>query len=1054
MKDDGQYINISVESLRNRITSRLIPLLFIALFINMALSLPAIPTIGIQPFMFVQAFFLIISAILYFARKRIRSETSTIVMLAIIFSIFIAGIANLGLLSATFVLAPMLALYLMLLGYRKSAYASIALILLYLAVMGVLFARGVLESVADPTPYVSSSTGWLHMLLAVGWVSIALVYPFELLPSALEKSEEHFRSIYENSTIGLYRTQPDGTIILANPTLVKKLGYASFEEIAGRNLEKDGFEPPRHRKKFMEQLEMLGEVQGWETAWSRHDGSTVYIRESARAIKDSNGRTLYYDGTVEDITERKEAEESLRQSEERFRLILDNMPILLNAFDTNGLFVVWNKACEETTGYKAEEMIGNPKAFELLYPDPEYRARVWNSSLDPDGKENVFELVTKTGEPRSIEWFDIYRRLKVPAWSSWGMGQDITERKQAADALRESEARFRQLAEAAVEGIGITEKGIFVDGNTRIAAMLGYELREMIGRPVIEFIAPESREEVVKNIGDNYEGSYENMLLRKDGTSLPVESHARTMMWGGRAMRVTVILDISERKRAEEQLQKLSLAVGQSPASIVITDTQGNIEYVNPKFTEVTGYAANEAIGANPRILKSGNTPPEDYRRMWETISSGEAWRGEFHNRKKNGELFWEMASISPVKNKDNVITNYVAVKEDITERKKLEEHFRQAQKMESIGTLAGGIAHDFNNILGIILGHSTLLDRTKEDRQKQSRHIEAITKATQRGAAIVRQLLTVARKTETLFETVDLNEIISEINKLLSETFPKTIVITTSLQRDLPSIIADAGQMHQVLLNLYVNARDAMPKGGSLIVSTKTVAGEAVSSRFANATAPKYIQVEIADDGVGMDDSTRQRVFEPFFTTKEVGRGTGLGLAVVFGIVERHSGFIDVRSTLGEGTIFTMYLPIPDHEPDTSHNVTRSADVISGGTETILVIEDEEMLRNLVKGILTSKGYTVLTAENGAQGVEMYRNNQERIAVVLSDMGLPTLSGQDVLKKIRKINPNAKVMMASGFFDPESKSDLIAAGAKHFIQKPYLLEEVLMKIREVLDGK
>ena len=248
--------------------------------------------------------------------------------------------------------------------------------------------------------------------------------------------------------------------------------------------------------------------------------------------------------------------------------------------------------------------------------------------------------------------------------------RNVTERKEAEDALRESESRFRQLAEAAVEGIAITENGIFVDGNARLAAMFGCTLAEMIGKPVADFVAPESLAQVLKNINENLEGQYEHIVLRKDGSTFPAESHARSMTWKGKTMRVTALLDVSERKRAEEQLHKLSLAVDQSPASIVITDMKGNIEYVNPKFTQVTGYTLEEAIGKNPRMLKSGETSPEEYKKLWETISSGEAWHGEFHNKKKNGELFWELASISPVKNRDNAITNFVAVKENITERK------------------------------------------------------------------------------------------------------------------------------------------------------------------------------------------------------------------------------------------------------------------------------------------------------------------------------------------------------------------------------------------------
>jgi CheY-like chemotaxis protein len=314
------------------------------------------------------------------------------------------------------------------------------------------------------------------------------------------------------------------------------------------------------------------------------------------------------------------------------------------------------------------------------------------------------------------------------------------------------------------------------------------------------------------------------------------------------------------------------------------------------------------------------------------------------------------------------------------------------------------------------------------------------------------------ARKTEPLLESVKVNDIITEITKLMQETFPKTITISTTLQKDLPTIVADAGQIHQVFLNLLVNARDAMPSSGTLSISTRTIDGKAVSSRFSKVTRDRvtrqYVQIEVTDTGIGMDEATRQRIFEPFFTTKSIGKGTGLGLSVVFGIVQHHNGFIDVRSIPGEGTSFVLYFPITERAPEIGQRVSKSIEEIPGGTETILVIEDEEMLKDLVKVSLVSKGYTVLTAEDGMQGVEMYQSRQKEIAVVLSDVGLPLLSGPDVFRKIREINPEAKVILASGYFDPEMKSEMFKAGLKNFIQKPYMPDEVLQKIREVIDTK
>ena len=521
-----------------------------------------------------------------------------------------------------------------------------------------------------------------------------------------------------------------------------------------------------------------------------------------------------------------------------------------------------------------------------------------------------------------------------------------------------------------------------------------------------------------------------------------------------------IFKDITERKHAEGELLKLQKAVDSSSEVIFMTDRSGLITSVNPQFTRLYGYAAEEVVGrTTPRILKGGLVSKEDYASLWQTILDKRIVKREFVNSTKDGRLLNVEVSVNPVLDDDGNITAFLAIQRDVTERKhdeetkkSLEMQLQQSQKLQGIGTLASGIAHDFNNILGIILGYSTLLERLRENPRTHSESVAVITKAAQRGASLVKQLLIFARKTEPLFEIVNINETILEINSLLQETFPKTIVISTSLQRDLPAIFADAIQIHQVLLNLFVNARDAMPSRGTLSISTGIIDGEAISSQFSKATARQYVQVEVADTGIGMDEATRERIFEPFFTTKGSGKGTGLGLAVAFGIVEHHRGFIDVRSVPGKGTSFTVYLPIPEGAPEEVKPARNVLEEIPGGTETVLIIDDEEMLRELLKASLVLKGYTVLTAEDGMQGVEMYRSHQKEIAIVLSDLGLPILSGEDVFKKIREINPEAKIILASGFIEPEMMSEMYKAGLKRFIQKPYIPDEVLQKIREAID--
>ena len=346
------------------------------------------------------------------------------------------------------------------------------------------------------------------------------------------------------------------------------------------------------------------------------------------------------------------------------------------------------------------------------------------------------------------------------------------------------------------------------------------------------------------------------------------------------------------------------------------------------------------------------------------------------------------------------------------------------------------------------------MLEQATGDREKMTQTLEAMTKATQRGAALVKQLLTFARKSDAVFESVLLNDIIVEIERLVRGTFPKTIEIETSLTPTLPPIVADATQMHQVLLNLCVNAWDAMPRGGRLSIHTSIVPQERIARQYPTASAREYALIEVSDTGIGINEATRQRIFDPFFTTKGPGKGTGLGLALVYGIIENHNGFIDVESRVRKGSTFRIYLPIDEQTSEIeSRYSSKLVAELPGGHETILIVEDEEMLRDLVEALLVSKGYVVLTARDGDEGVHIYEEHGGSIDLVISDLGLPKIGGAEVARRIREMHPHARIMIASGFIDPSVKSELQAIAVRQFIQKPYQPEALLRTVRELLDA-
>lgn len=517
----------------------------------------------------------------------------------------------------------------------------------------------------------------------------------------------------------------------------------------------------------------------------------------------------------------------------------------------------------------------------------------------------------------------------------------------------------------------------------------------------------------------------------------------------------------SERKQAQEQLSKLFQAVEQSPATVIIADTDGNIEYVNPKFTQLTGYTFEEVIGKNPRILKSGETPLEQYQLLWETITSGGEWRGEFHNKKKNGELYWESASISPIRNPEGVITHFLGVKEDITEHKQaekemavLQEQLRQSQKMEAIGSLAGGVAHDFNNSLTVIKGYSQLLLTGLKKDDPLRPDIEEIQKAAERAANLTRQLLAFSRRQILDMKVLDLNNILRDLDKMLRRIIREDIELVTLFAEDLGTVKTDPGQMEQVIMNLAVNARDAMPNGGKLTIETANGILDQEYARKHIAVKPgHYIMLSVSDTGCGMTPEVRDRVFEPFFTTKEKGKGTGLGLSTVYGIVKQSGGNIWVYSEPGQGTTFKIYLPRVDEPLEQLHEKATTEDT-PRGNETILVVEDDEAVRKLAVRVLEKQGYTVLEAQQGNEALNVCQQRKEPFHLILVDVVMPDLSGRQLIESFKQIRQDFKVLYMSGYTDNAIVHHGVLEKGVNFIQKPFTFDGLARKVREVLDNK
>ena len=511
----------------------------------------------------------------------------------------------------------------------------------------------------------------------------------------------------------------------------------------------------------------------------------------------------------------------------------------------------------------------------------------------------------------------------------------------------------------------------------------------------------------------------------------------------------------TEQGKAQAQLTILSRAIEQSPVSVIITDTQGNIEYVNPKFTKVSGYSFKEIIGQNTRILKSGETPSEEYKALWETLTFGCEWHGVFHNVKKNGELYWESASISPVLNVDGDITHYIAVKEDITEQLETEKQLSHALKLEAIGQLTSGIAHDFNNLLTIITGNLQLLmeDESNIDEKETNEILNDVYSAAKDGEELIQRLLLLLRKTKPQARNIQVNEVIMELRRVLDRMLGEDIEVTINLSEDVKTIFTDSNQLESAILNLAVNARDAMPKGGEFNIETGLRKVDLNSiDKLPNLTTGNYIVITASDTGTGMDEEVAARASEPFYTTKVAGKGSGLGLSMVYNFTKQSGGDLLIESTLGVGTAITLFLAESTHVIE-EDKIQKLPESIPRGTETILVVEDNKNVRRFAVRSLQNLGYRVVETDNADTAMEVISDQGHSMDLLFSDIVIPgDKNGHELALWSREQLPELKVALTTGLRTELFDEQTIHDDELPLLRKPYSLERLALFIRKQLD--
>jgi PAS domain S-box-containing protein len=504
--------------------------------------------------------------------------------------------------------------------------------------------------------------------------------------------------------------------------------------------------------------------------------------------------------------------------------------------------------------------------------------------------------------------------------------------------------------------------------------------------------------------------------------------------------------------KAENTLRKLWRAVEQSAETVVITDLEGRIEYVNPAFEKLTGYSEQDAVGKTPRILKSGEQSPAQYRDLWQTVLAGNVYRGVLGNRKKNGEIYYVEKTITPVRDAEGRITHFISNDRNITEARRLQAELQQAQKMDAIGRLAGGVAHDFNNLLMVISAYAELSLDGLGAADPQRARLEEILGAARRAADLTRQLLAFSRKQMQLLQVLDLNQVVRDVIRLLPRLIGEDIELVFVPGKELGKIKADPGQVEQILMNLAANARDAMPQGGTLTIETAAVCfDQEYVHRHSIVPPGDYIMLAVTDSGEGIAPEHLAHIFEPFYTTKEEGKGTGLGLATVYGIAKQNGGFVWVYSEPGLGTTFKLYLPVISTGKALAAR-TKISERCEGGTETILLVEDESAVRRSAAEFLAQLGYRVLDAATGADALQIAEEFSETIDLMITDVVMPQVSGAELAGRLAGVRPRTKVLFISGYAENtvlrHGKIDVDQA----FLAKPFGLQALGCKVRRMLD--